>query len=221
MFNINDFIENYNDMNNQEKLSIIRKSIVDKKVIDYLSSKFNNLQIEILGRYNGKLLDLMHQGKLEGWCWQTTETAILFMEDDDYIERGNININNGNYYHSWIVFKYDDKEYVLDPCLNLLCKKELYEKILSSDAMAQIPAKIIKEYFINYITNPPIREYLYSAKALEITNRLFGNKKSDEIVIHDKEDVHAPMYRNGAGYTTELENGIIKKLKVHYYYTEG
>lgn len=41
-----------------------------------------------------------------------------------------------------------------------------------------------------------------------------------EIVIHDVEDPNAPMYRNGVGYKTELENGKIKKLTAHYYYTD-
>ena len=33
------------------------------------------------------------------------------------------------------------------------------------------------------------------------------------------EDVNTPLYRNGAGYKTEIDNGKIKKLTVHYYYT--
>ena len=32
-------------------------------------------------------MDLMEKGVLEGWCWQTTETAALFMQDDAIIYR--------------------------------------------------------------------------------------------------------------------------------------
>ena len=35
--------------------------------------------------------------------------------------------------------------------------------------------------------------------------------------MHGPEDVNTALYRNGAGYTTEIEDNKIKKLKVHYY----
>lgn len=62
----------------------------------------------------------MVKGNLEGWCWQTTESAIIFLNDDDYIERGTLKFDTETpgYYHSWICFKFDDIEYVFDPCLN-------------------------------------------------------------------------------------------------------
>ena len=41
-----------------------------------------------------------------------------------------------------------------------------------------------------------------------------------EVVIEDEENPNAPMYRNGVGYKTELENGKIKRLVAHYYYTD-
>lgn len=43
-------------------------------------------------------------------------------------------------------------------------------------------------------------------------------KKSKEIVIHDKEDPSAPMYRNGSGYKNiNIKGDKIKSLTVHYY----
>ena len=49
----------------------------------------------------------------------------MFLEDEDYIERGNLIFERYdekityNYFHSWICFKYKDEEYVFDPYLNL------------------------------------------------------------------------------------------------------
>ena len=48
----------------------------------------------------------------------------------------------------------------------------------------------------------------------------YQEKKREEVVVHGPEDVNTPLYRNGAGYKTELQDGKIKKLTVHYYYTD-
>ena len=45
-------------------------------------------------------------------------------------------------------------------------------------------------------------------------------EKKNEVTVHGPADVNTPLYRNGAGYKTELEDGKIKKLTVHYYYTD-
>ena len=65
----------------------------------YLKDMFENLNIEIVGRYQGKLFELMKSGKLEGWCWQTTETAALFMPDDVAIYRGDLYFNKYKTYY--------------------------------------------------------------------------------------------------------------------------
>ena len=205
----------------EQRFQKIYSKNVSGEVLEYLKSKFDNLKIEILGKYGGNLIDLMNRGLLEGWCWQTTETAALFMEDDTYIERGNLKFEKyKTYYHSWIVFKYDNEEYVFDPCLKILCKKKYYDKIFEIELKGKVTAKEVKEYFINYITNPPKRE-LYSEAAQNFMKRFFSkdalDRKKDEIVIHDEENPNAPMYRNGVGYKTTLEDGKIKKLIAHYY----
>ena len=159
------------------------------------------------GMYQGKIVDLMKNGKLEGWCWQTTETAILFLEDEDYIERGYLKFDNAhNYYHSWICFTYKTKEYVFDPCLNLLCDKDLYYKVFQIAVRGKVFSKQVKEYFINYIINSLEKE--------QDTDETEFNK---EIVVHDEENPNAPMYRNCVGYRGKLGNGRVMKLKAHYY----
>jgi len=48
----------------------------------------------------------------------------------------------------------------------------------------------------------------------------FKEEKKGEVIVDAPEDVNTPLYRNGTGYKTELEDGKIKKIKVHYYYTD-
>lgn len=215
--------KDYSHLTEMERFAEVRMHKVPKEVYDYLKTLFDNLHIEIVGRYEGNLIDLMERGVLEGWCWQTTETASLFMPDDSYIERGDLKFShNKPYYHSWINFTYKGKKYIFDPCLQILCERKYYHKIFEITLKGKVTAKQVKEYFINYISNPPKKET--NEEFERIFRMIVGEecleRKKDEIVIHDEENPNAPMYRNGVGYKTSLENGQIKKLVAHYYYND-
>ena len=91
MIGINDILEKVicgEQLTEEERFKILRSKRIEPKVVEYLMEKLNNLYIEVLGKYKGSLFELMKNEKLEGWCWQTTESAIVFLNDDDYIERG-------------------------------------------------------------------------------------------------------------------------------------
>lgn len=230
MFGINEILNKViskKKLTEEEKFKILRSKRIDTKVIEYLMSKLNNLYIEILDQYEGCLFELMPVGKLEGWCWETTESAIVFLNDDDYIERGNLNLDarTPEYYHSWICFKFNGTEYVLDPCLSFLCQKSDYAKIFEIDVKGKVSAKAVREELIRQLTAPKVEDNSESHKAFQSFMKSFlgdsydnyVESKKDEVTVHGPEDVNAPLYRNGAGYKTEIDNGKIKKLTVHYY----
>ena len=233
MFGINEIINKVflnKPLSKEEKFKILRSKIVDSKVVEYLIEKLSNLHIEVLGDYEGNLFELMPIGKLEGWCWQTTESAIVFLNDDDYIERGYLKFDERtpNYYHSWICFKYNGVEYVLDPCLNFLCKKNDFSKIFEINVQGKVSAKEVREELIKQVTEPKEEDNFESHKSFENFMKIFmgdsyndyKEKKKNEVTVHGPEDVNTPLYRNGAGYKTEISNGKIKKMVVHYYWTD-
>lgn len=233
MFGINEIINKVflnKPLSKEEKFKILRSKIVDSKVVEYLIEKLSNLHIEVLGDYEGNLFELMPIGKLEGWCWQTTESAIVFLNDDDYIERGYLKFDERtpNYYHSWICFKYNGVEYVLDPCLNFLCKKNDFSKIFEINVQGKVSAKEVREELIKQVTEPKEEDNSESHKSFENFMKIFmgdsyndyKEKKKNEVTVHGPEDVNTPLYRNGAGYKTEINNGKIKKMVVHYYWTD-
>ena len=210
MFGINEILDKViskKELTEEEKFKILRSKRLDTKVVEYLMSKLNNLHIEVLGKYEGSLFELMPVGKLEGWCWQTTESAIVFLNDDDYIER----------------------EYVLDPCLSFLCKKSDYSKIFEIDVKGKVSAKEVKEELIRQVTAPKEEDNSKAHQAFQSFMKSFIGEsyvnymesKKDEVIVHGPEDVNTPLYRNGAGYITEIENEKIKKLTVHYYYIDS
>ncbi len=224
MFGINEVLSNKKDLTKEEKFKILNSKRIDPKIIEYLINRLSDLYIEVLGDYQGTILELMSSGKLEGWCWQTTESAIVFFNDDDYIERGNLKFEEKTkkYYHSWICFNFNGVEYVLDPCLNFLCKKDDYHKIFDIEVKGTVTAKMVREELIRQIQTPKEKEISEFSKNFEnFWNNFLGDeyqeRKKGEVIVNGKEDVNTPLYRNGAGYKTELHDGKIKKLTVHYY----
>jgi len=229
MFGINEIIYmfvNKNNLSQEQRFKILKFSTVPPEVIAYLTHRLENLKIEILDEYEGNIMDLMTSGLLEGWCWQTTDTSVIFLNDNDYVERGNLYFGNDKiYYHSWICFKYKTIEYVFDPCLNLLCKKNIYSKIFKPDVKARITSKTIRAYLINSIKNPkPKVQTESSKKAEEFMRKFFGNsleKLREYKTVETFDDVNAPMYRHNTGYKAVIENDKIISLTAHYYRNDG
>lgn len=146
-------------LSQDERFKILEENRADIEVYKYLKEKLKNLTIEVCGDYEGLVLDLMSCRALEGWCWQTTESSIIFLNDNDYIERGNLiferyKLLDKKYYHSWINFSYNDLEYTFDPCLNILCDKKIYQEVFEIDVMGRVNANEVRDELINAILNP-------------------------------------------------------------------
>ena len=71
--------QNVRNLNRLERFKLIRELDIDKSVFKYVKTKLKNLSIEIGGDYEGNIIELMNKGLLEGWCWQTTESSIVFL----------------------------------------------------------------------------------------------------------------------------------------------
>lgn len=183
------------NLNEEKRFGIINRKKIPLSVINYLDGILKEIYIT-LENNSGYLLDLMKQEKLGGWCFQTTESSIIFFDDNDYIERGYLNFEKckEKYYHSWICFKFDNMEYVFDPCLNIICKKIDYIKVFEIEVLSYVSSKIVKKEFI---------------KQMKSSN--------SEVIVSGVEDVNKPLYRNNSGYKTIIEGNHIKKMNVYFY----
>lgn len=213
--------ENVTFLGRKDRFHLIRQAKIPEKTLDYLSKKLQNLTIEILGDFTGNIISLMNRGLLEGWCWQTTESAIVFLEDTDYIERGNLKFHQyKDYWHSWICFKFEDEEFVFDPCLQILIEKPVYYHIFEIFPEGKVTAKDVRDELIYSITHPKKKDYL-SEESENFMKKFFekylSERQKNETCISGNDDVTSPMYRNTTGYTAEIENGTKKKLLAHFY----
>ena len=146
-----DMVTPKKELTEKERFKILQSKPIDKNVKEYLMDKLGNLYIEVLSKYEGSLFELMSEDNLDGWCWETTESAIVFLNDDDYISRGYLRFDEKtpNYYHSWMCFKFEDTEYVLDPCLNILCKNSDYSEIFETVVISRVTAKETRKDLLN------------------------------------------------------------------------
>ena len=62
-------IKDSNELTKQERFEKIESEKIDIRVYKELKKKFNHLQIEVGGKEEGKLIELMEKRTLQGWCW--------------------------------------------------------------------------------------------------------------------------------------------------------
>lgn len=217
-------LKDENILSEQERFKILQDNMAKDEVFKYLENKLQALTIEVCGDYSGLIFDLMPKRLLEGWCWQTTESAIVFLPDDDYIERGNLTFDKyEKYWHSWINFHYNNNEYIFDPCLNFLCDKRLYQDIFETNVKGTVYAKEVKDELKDAILNPKPKKINNSSSvviAREFMKKHFGDyleQQKNETLIVGNNDVTSPMYRNNTGYKADIEDGKIKKLVANFY----
>ena len=202
---INNFINCKDDYNTYE-YDAQESLLVEPKVLRYLEKKLELLKVKVPGQNQPEpVLNLMHSKLLEGWCWQTTETVSIFLDNDAYIERGYLILYPCDYYwHSWICFNFEEETYVFDPCLQKVISKDLYYKIfkISEDdevGIAKVTAKEVKRDFL---------------ERLSITQ----NTSSISTYISGNDDKFSPMYRNSTEYTVTLDNSNLTSITAKFIY---
>lgn len=209
------------NMDEYERFELLSTVPVNKRVLNYLKSRLKNLSIKIGAKTEENIIVLMNKGLLEGWCWQTTESLVVFLDDASYIERGNLKFSpKRNYWHSWISFKLNNKSWIFDPCLQILVPKEIYYQIFEVTKISgKIDSKAVKEDLIYRINHPKKEIEKYENTAfMKILRQYVPERQKREIIITGNDDVNSPMYRNNTGYIAEIDNGKFKTLFAHYYF---
>ena len=208
------------NLNEHERIKLIRQLDIDNSVFKYVKTRLKNLSIEIGGDYEGNVIELMNKGLLEGWCWQTTESSIVFFNDDDCIERGNLTFSAcKKYWHSWICFTFNDIVWVFDPSLQILVEKNIYYHVFEiSEIAGSVNAKSVREDLIYRINH---RENKKRSEAESFVHNFLAQymseKQKNETHVSGNDDVKSPMYRNNTSYTATIDNGTINTLIAHYY----
>ena len=209
------------NLNGHERFKLISQLDIDKDVFTYVKTRLKNLSIEIGGDYEGNVIELMNKGLLEGWCWQTTESSIVFFNDDDCIERGNLTFGAyKKYWHSWICFTFNDIVWVFDPCLQILIENNIYYHIFEINEIAGVVnAKSVREDLIYRINHHEKKKRNESESCIyNFLAQYISESQKNETQVSGNNDVKSPMYRNNTGYIATIDNGTINTLIAHYYF---
>lgn len=208
-------------LNEHERFKLIYQLDIDNSVFKYVKTRLKNLSIEIGGDYEGNVIELMNKGLLEGWCWQTTESSIVFFNDDDCIERGNLTFGDyKKYWHSWICFSFNDIFWVFDPCLQILVEKNIYYHVFEITEIAGVVnAKSVREDLIYRINHHEKEKHDKSESFISnFLAQFISERQKNETLISGNDDVNSSMYRNNTGYIATIYNGSINTLIAHYYF---
>ena len=199
-----------------ERMTSLKNAPQD--VLEYLINILKNIEIKIGGCAKENAVDLINSDRLVGWCWQSSETIALMLKDTDYVERGVLYLpeeGNRPYFHSWTSFEFNNKEYVLDPALNILCLKEKYFKHYNIELSAVIPAKEVKDKLIYEIKHKKQRKPSWMDEYLcEETKEVLYN----ETLIKGSQNLFDPFYISNIGYIANISDGKIESVSAHYYY---
>lgn len=164
-------------------LNIFKIKYANSNIYNYIYNLLGNAFAKLPSGEEGSLLKLAETNKLEGWCWQTTETAALYLKDTDEIIRGTL---GDTYEHSWICFKYEEIEYTLDLCLNILCKRELYERLFKANKKISIPCKSVKDTFNDMQTKIEWDDNIESPLFRNVNEYKVENEKILKINYHKR-----------------------------------
>jgi len=99
-------------------------------------------------------------------------------------------------------FNLGTKDYVFDPCLNLLCLKKLYDEVFETETLGKVCVANVREELIKYLR----------------TSRDSLKSNRDLVTIIGSSDVDAPIYRGRIGACGKVKGHKILSLHAHYYH---
>lgn len=140
-------------------------------ILRYIEFRIRKLEISI-SRDSDSAFEFIKKGKLEGLCWQSTTFLAVYFKKTDFIVRGNLkNVGNHfNYEHSWIEFKFLEKEYVFDPCFAKISEKQEYYEEYLVEEKVRIPVIQVKKDFQKILKESQERDnYIEGTNNIEDT----------------------------------------------------
>ena len=169
---------------------------VNDDVKEYVSNKISNVYIVLDDQCGGLFSELYDNKKITGWSYQLTETAGVFFNDNDYIERGDLLLSESELvcHHAWLCFNYNNKEYVFDPALDMLVTKDYYYDFFNIVDVHKISINDVKKDLLNNLD------------------------QNDTALMNFENDINDPFYMSGVHYQVIMNNGEVTGLNAAFNY---
>lgn len=176
------------------RILYLRNQRVDIPTRYKLLSPMMKVSISLDGDKPKRAIDLMVEDKLMGWCWQTCEFVAPIIPYKTEVIRGTLETYDGDKYeHSWLEITRKNKVFVLDPCFNILCPKEEYDKVFKTKIKLRLSSSDITKEIINL------------------------KQKNKETYIDGTNSIEDIFYRTSASVLIKENKDKIKELKVSFF----
>ena len=146
-----------------EKIEYLSR-IENLEILDYLRERTFNIRIDNYGESCNRIFEIMRckpkrdgdVTPLSGWCGEVAILLGYALDNDAYIERGNICLSDtsygdSNYFHCWTCFNYKGKKYVIDPCNNIIATKEDYYRLFKPNVLGRVLGEDIKKSLLEAV----------------------------------------------------------------------
>lgn len=210
----------------QELFRIIASKRVSADIEAYIYACLDNLEIKVPKHEYMKVKNLASKNLLDGFCFESTETMVVFFSNA-YIVRGYLNLGKrGKYYHAWMVINYQKIEYVFDPTSDIIVLKDDFDKVFQVEELVKIPSSLVSDALIRVLKGENHDEHITfdeeTNKAIrDFCSSFFGCIEDEGYKAKYSDDINEPMYRNSSIYEGIIENKSIKSLRVRFYDASG
>lgn len=181
-----------------DRLDYLSEISVDTSVMKYIKNNLSNITISIADEDKIPAWK-MCGGRLDGWCWQSSTFLSIFFLDSDKVTRGELSLYEKDLYnHSWIEFNYENKDYIFDPSLNIICDKENYYQVFNVRNTYQVETSRIKMELVD----------------------LLSKKEKDLLYIAGTNNLSDTFYRINSEVSADIEEEKIKKINIRFYFQD-
>ena len=163
----------------------------------YVHSLIGNLYIK-LSNHSGYANEVVKDELLNNYSNEATSSIISFFKENDLIIRGLIADDWGRYLtHSWIQFNLHNKDYIFDPALNIIVKREDYKGIFLPEVFGSVSSYQVKTDLLDTLAS--------------------GKKNPDGFIeVKKSNDINSSFYKADMQVNGEVINRKILTLTTKY-----
>ena len=186
-----------NEMTVDDKIKAMKYFKANLLARAYVHSLIGNLYIKLYN-HSGYANEVVKDELLNNYSYEATSSIIPFFKGSDLIIRGLLVDDWSRYFsHSWIIFTLYNKEYIFDPALNIVAKKQDYEAIFLPEKFGSVSSYRVKTDLLDTLAS--------------------GKENKDGFIdINKSNDINSSFYKVDMQVKGEVINRKILTLTTKY-----
>ena len=134
--------------------------------------------------------------RYRGNCYYYSAYALMGLKSDDFLVRGNIDINECgrcNYHHGWVEFNYKGNDYIFDSLMKGIVTKQAWYDVFKPEIDYKKTQKEILDEFLNEKCAFEVYNNFWQFKYYVMnTDKSQDEIDYDEMIEYDKKNSYVP-----------------------------